>query len=267
MGAGLAVLILLLASVAGAGMPVHGAPPSRCLSCHPVHYADRGGCAVCHRGNERTSRPELAHAGLIKGRYAVFTGPDNQEVAQGNRLSDRSGCRRCHVMKRTGNRLASDLDGLFWSSTPAQIDAALTDPTLFMPEFQFSQHDRDLLIIAILAAGYHVTPAATQPPQIVHFADQPTRTATVFEQKCGGCHKLLSARNGGLGGGSAGPNLSGLLTRYYPASFTGRQVWTEQRLKRWLANPRRIRPFAGMRPVPLKPDEFAQLYRILAPTD
>lgn len=266
MGAGLAILITLLAFATGAVMPapVHAASPSRCLSCHPVHYEDRGDCSVCHRGDERSSRLELAHAGLIKGRYAVFTDTDSQDVDQGHRLADRSGCRRCHTLKGKGNRLASNLDGLLWSSRPALINDALANPTLFMPEFQFSPHDRDQLIIAILAAGYASRQAFAEPPRVVHFTTVSSRQPTIFEQKCGGCHKLLSAGHGGLGVGSVGPNLSGLLSPYYPANVAGRQAWTDQRLKHWLANPRRVKPFAVMRPVPLKTEDFTHLIRFFA---
>lgn len=89
----------------------------------------------------------------------------------------------------------------------------------------------------------------------------------MFVKQCGGCHKLLSKQHGGLGSGTAGPNLSGLLTRFYPANFEEDNAWNEERLKRWLKNPRQVRGQTLMRPIPLKPEEWEQLLKIISSAD
>lgn len=73
----------------------------------------------------------------------------------------------------------------------------------------------------------------------------------------------MSKRDGGLGIGTSAPNLSGLLSSHYPASFEAGKRWDAERLKRWLKNPRAIRPQTQMRPVTLKPDEWQELLRIV----
>lgn len=86
----------------------------------------------------------------------------------------------------------------------------------------------------------------------------------MFVKQCGGCHKLLSKQYGGLGNGTAGPNLSGLFSRFYPLNFEGGKAWNEERLKRWLKNPRKLRSQTIMRPIPLKPGEWEQLLKVMA---
>lgn len=259
MGTGLAVLITLLAFVTGAS----AASPTRCLSCHPAHYVDRGGCTVCHHGDNRSSRVELAHAGLIAGQYASFANRQAAAVVAGKQLIERSACRRCHTTAGSGNRLAANLDTLLWTTAPDKIRLALTAPATYMPRFYFSQQDLDLLVTAILAGGHQSGKLHSEPPQVVHFNSTGTMV-NPFVKHCGGCHKLLSTRHGALGSSEVGPNLSGLLGRYYPASFVGTHAWTEQRLKRWLTNPRSVKPFTAMRPVNLKAAEFGHLVRLFA---
>ncbi len=235
---------------------------NQCLSCHPPHYGKQGACVDCHRGNPRTSRTALAHSGLIKGRYASFTNPLSAAVVSGKRLAEQSACRRCHSLSETGNRLASNLDTLLRTSTPNEIRTALTDPAIFMPAFSFSEQDLDRLITAVLAGGLQSGKNLQEPPRIVHFNEQKTGQQNLFVRQCGGCHILLSSQYGGLGSGTTGPNLSGLLTRFYPANFERDKAWNEERLKRWLKNPRQVRGQTLMRPIPLKPEEWNGLLKI-----
>lgn len=261
MGACLAILITVL-SVLAVGPAQAATVRNQCRSCHPVHYADQGGCTDCHHGNPRTSRSGLAHSGLIKGQYASFTNPQSGAVVSGKRLAEQTACRRCHILAGTGNRLASNLDSLLKTSTPDEIRTALTDPAIFMPSFHFSEQDLDRLTTAVLAGGFQSGKALQEPPRIVHFNDQNTGQQNMFIKQCGGCHKLLSKQHGGLGSGTTGPNLSGLLTRFYPATFEGDNAWNEERLKRWLKNPRQVRGQTLMRPIPLKPEEWNGLLQI-----
>jgi cytochrome c2 len=266
LGACLAILIAVLALLSA--NPCYAATDrNQCRSCHPVHYADQGGCTDCHHGNPRTSRSGLAHSGLIAGHYASFTDPRAVAVIAGKKLAEQTACRRCHVLAGTGNRLASNLDTLLGRSTPAEIRTALAEPAIFMPNFHFSEQDLDRLTTAVLAGGFQSGKALKEPPRIVHFNDQKTGQQTIFVKQCGGCHKLLSKQHGGLGNGTTGPNLSGLLTRFYPANFEGDNAWNEERLKRWLKNPRQVRSQTLMRPIPLKLDEWEQLLKIISSAD
>lgn len=262
MGAGLAILIALWTVLWG--LPADAAPlKSRCLTCHPVHYAEQGGCGSCHRGDPRTSRKELAHSRLIGGRYAQFTNPKAPMVLQGKRLTESTACRRCHLLDASGNRLASNLDTVLQSSRPEEIDQAIQNPAIFMPQFHFSQQDRDALVSYTLAAGLKSGKQSVEPPQVVHFDQLQPGRQTAFAKQCGGCHRLLSERFGGLGTNNDGPNLSGLFTRFYPATFQHEQPWTAERLQRWLKNPRAIRSQTMMRPVTLQPAEWDELLKTI----
>ncbi len=249
----LTILLLLVACQPAAAA-------SRCLGCHQPHYAAQGGCRSCHLGNERTSRKALAHTGLVRSAYAAFALPHAPQVQAGARLAERLGCRRCHLLHGTGNRLATNLDSLYRQGVPDAIRTALTEPARSMPDFQLSPRDGDDLVTFILAGGLQQSPLAQSPPQLVHFNRQTaTPQQAVFVRHCGGCHRLLSERDGGMGSGIAGPNLSGLFSRFYP----GKTAWDETRLRQWLQNPRRTNPATLMRPVPLQPQEWQQLIATL----
>jgi len=259
-----AVLIaaLLLACV----LPAIASPGNSCLECHPVHYAEQGGCAFCHRGNQRTSRKELAHSDLIRGIYAGFTNSRSAQLLSGIQLAEKGACRRCHVLNGTGNRLATSLDSLLWTTQPEAIRSALVNPALYMPNFYFSEKDLDRLVTTVLAGGLKAGKALREPPLVVHFSNAETVKQNIFVKNCGSCHKLLSKRDGGLGIGIVGSNLSGLLSRFYPQTFEGNKPWDEERLKRWLKNPRAVRKNALMRPITLKPEEWGELLKTLAPS-
>ncbi|SJZ93034.1 hypothetical protein SAMN02745119_02051 [Trichlorobacter thiogenes] len=102
--------------------------------------------------------------------------------------------------------------------------------------------------------------AAKEPPQVVYFSDVGKSQENSFTKKCGGCHKLLSKREGDLGSGTARPNRSGLVARFYPRNVEGNKPWDEEHLKRWLKNPREVRPHAVMRPVMLTQQEWNKLW-------
>jgi len=260
LGVGLAILIALwtvLWTLTAAAAP----PKSRCLTCHGVHYAQQGGCGTCHRGDGRTSRKVLAHSGLIGGRYAQFTNPVAPMVLRGKRLAESTACRRCHVLGATGNRLASNLNSVLHGSRPEEIDEAIKAPAVYMPQFHFAHHDRDALVTYILSAGLTAGRQTVEPPQVVHFDQLQPGRQTAFAKQCGGCHRLLSERFGGLGSNNTGPNLSGLFTRFYPPTFQHGQTWTAERLQRWLKNPRAIRNQTMMRPVALQPTEWDELLK------
>jgi cytochrome c2 len=232
-----------------------------CLRCHPVHYAERGSCTDCHRGNDRTERREIAHAGLIPAKFAWFALDGSAPVAEGRKLLETFACRRCHVAGGKGNRLATDLDTLLARGEPARIAAALRQPALAMPDFRLAEGQVTLLVNAILAGGRRVPPAGREVPQVVHFSQEGEEN--VFAKRCGPCHRAISERHGLLGRGEVAPNLSGLLSPFYPKSFSEGEPWTDGRLRKWLDNPRAVRPNARMQPVRLERAEFDRLVETL----
>jgi len=242
------VLVLFLA---GASVTVAGTEPRNdCLACHPVHYADQGNCVDCHRGFAGTRRVNIAHEGLIAGRFATFTIAGDPVTETGLNLLKQYGCRRCHLSREQGNRLAANLDLSQRQRTPEELDESIRNPVLFMPQFHFYEEQRVALINGILAGGRQVEMPEREQPLVIHFEGETTTREFAFEKHCGKCHRALTERFGGLGAGLIGPNLSGLFSEFYPARF-GRdnQPWTPDNLKKWLKNPRSVDQFARMPPV------------------
>lgn len=264
MVARLALLILFTLTPLLTAEPLQAAAAPRCLTCHPPHYREQGSCRHCHRGNEATSRRELAHNGLIGRAYAGFSDPRNRFVLAGQRLAQQAACRRCHRLEGRGNRLAADLDLLALTASPAQLAAAIDKPALYMPDFRFTRSDRDLLITALLAGAHRTPSVAAEPPRSVHFSQSERQRSHPFALRCGGCHRALSAGSGPWGNGTSAPDLSGLFSPHYPASYPGRLPWTAERLQRWLTNPLKLRAFTLMRPIPLQDDELRKIVELLA---
>ena len=234
-----------------------------CRECHPAHYAERGVCTVCHRGNPASDRKNIAHQRLIAGAYAAFTLGDSPLLRSGEQLLDQYACRRCHVIGGRGNRLSANLDHSAARLTPEVITASILRPVEHMPDFHLEKPRAVLLVNTLLAASRKTPAGSADQRQTVHFDRAGTAGKDVFSTKCGPCHRALTLRLGGLGQGDAGPNLSGLLSSYYPETFRDRDCWTERDLGGWLRNPRRIRPWARMQPVILTEPEFRELVEIM----
>ncbi len=238
-----------------------------CLACHKAHYTERGNCTGCHSGNGRTDRRKrVAHDDLIQGKYAWFTIKGSQPVARGKKLVELYACRRCHNLEGRGNRLAAVLDGLLRTRRPTEIALAIERPAQCMPDFHLAERDITDLVNAILACAGEKKAKNGETPLVVHFADEGKSTENIFEQKCGGCHRMLSDKHGGLGRGEAGPNLSGLLTPFYPRNYNEIEPWNGEHLRNWLENPRRTKRNAQMPPVRLKGEELGRLVEILEET-
>lgn len=243
-----------------------GAAPS-CLVCHPLHDPDRGRCAGCHRGDERTDRKNIAHRDLIPARYAFFTLPDSPVVREGAGRIERYACRRCHAWRGEGNALAANLDDLLAVAPPRKIHDSIRAPAAFMPDFGFDETQIRDIVNAILAAGRRRQRTGdAEIPVVVHFEDADNGTDLVFPKVCGRCHRMLSETAGGLGAGAVGPNLSGLLTPYYPKTFGGGERWTDERFRKWLGNPRSVKPAASMPPVPLSAEQAKDIAGLMTPT-
>ena len=242
-----ALLLLPAASVALSAEP-------GCLRCHPAHYEEKGRCSHCHKGNESGRRAAIAHLGLYPARYSYFRMEESSAVRRGGKLPGDFGCRRCHVSGEKGNRLSSDLDTLPFRSSPERIAEAIRVPAYYMPDFRFSEEQIAAVVNAILAASGKKGKPAGETPVRVHFEEDGGED--VFSRRCGPCHKALSARYGGMGKGNIGPNLSALFSAEYPKPDRKGKTWSPERLRAWIANPRKERPAARMPPVPLKEEDF-----------
>jgi cytochrome c2 len=258
--------LILLLGVAALNVEATPAATNLCLDCHPVHYAERASCVGCHRGEAGTRRIEIAHSGLIAARFAAFTIEGSPVTRRGEQLLKDYACRRCHVSAGKGNSLAASLDPVPKFSTPEELAAAIKSPVLFMPEFHFSETQRIALVNAIFAGARRVEAPSGEVPTVIHFEGNDDADELRFEKHCGACHRVLTARFGGLGNGLIGPNLSGLFTEFYFRNFgVEEQAWSVERLEKWLKNPRKIRPLTQMPPVRLENDEFDRLSRELQP--
>ena len=241
------------------------AEPTRqiCLSCHTSHFAERGVCTGCHRGNPGSERKNIAHKEVVAGKYARYTLGDKVYLDSANRSLDQYACRRCHIIDGRGNRLAINLDASAPRKTTEELADAIRRPVNNMPDFALDEEQRVLLVNAILAGSKtHKTEINT--PVAVHFnSAKNIGEADVFTRKCGSCHRLLSESRGGVGSGNIAPNLSGLLSPHYPKSFKGSEAWTFRNLKSWLNNPREFKALTTMRPIKLTDEELKELESVL----
>lgn len=259
MGLWLVFLILLLG-----GTPQ--AQAALCRHCHDFScpHSEQAACGQCHRGNDATRRKELAHSGLIRAvhsAYGLRLTPRRLAAAEALQFY---GCRRCHQIGGTGERLATILDGVVPQRASVALEQALDQPALFMPDFDLAVTERDLLITGLLDAAQRVAPPSQQPPEVVHFA-HPADEAHPFEKHCGSCHRMLTSSAGSLGGGRIGPDLSGLGGAFYPPTAREGAHWTRAALSDWLVNPRKIRPLNQMPAVRLKQQEREDLLQFFWP--
>lgn len=246
--------------------PGAGTGGSGCRACHSVHYARDGSCVDCHRGRAAATRQELAHERLIRGRAASFRLWDSAALAEGRRLVEALACRRCHAIAGSGNSLASPLDRVVWQREQQALVASISEPVEGMPAFGLDAAQAESIVAFLLRSG---EPHASEDAYRVRFERRAALEGgrggapTLFERHCGPCHRLLTPA-GLVGTGNAGPNLSGLLTPFYPKTAPRGAAWTEAALAEWLRNPRASRPGTVMPPVKLADEELPGLVRELA---
>ena len=228
---------------------------TRCLDCHAPHYAEAGGCADCHRGQPTAARRALAHARLLSGRAAEHVLARGPAVSEGRVLVETLACRRCHVIDGRGTGLATNLDGAVWKREQSALVTSIETPVENMPAFGFNRPQTEGIIAFLLNRA---TRGAIEEEYRVQFAREGANAPSTFDEKCGGCHRMLT-RLGPLGKGRDGPNLSGLLTAFYPNTAPLAKSWTEKVLREWVANPRALRSSAIMPPVPLTGDQLDQV--------
>ncbi len=178
---------------------------------------------------------------------------------EGKALVEGAACRRCHRIAGEGNRLATDLDRAVLQREQRELIASVRTPVDSMPDFGFDERQAEAIVAFLLASA---DPARPQDAYRVHFASA-ARRSDLFQEKCGACHRAL-APGGPLGSGDAGPNLSGLLTPFYPATAPGGRPWSRRLLRDWVENPRALRPQATMPPVEVSDDEMDRLTEQIA---
>jgi cytochrome c2 len=246
---------LLLALAGWAGARPGPAATRDCGGCHAPHFTEAGTCASCHRGDPKALRKEIAHHRLLTGRAAAYARPDDPAVVEGRQLVERLACRRCHVVGGSGNRLATALDRVVWRREQRELQRSVSSPVENMPRFGVGKGQMEAIVACLLHGA-----DSNQAEAIyrVRFSKNGARPDSVFEERCGGCHRALTAA-GPLGRGSAGPNLSGLLSPHYPRTAEGGEPWSGRHLERWLENPRSRRTLAAMRPVRLRADDQQRL--------
>lgn len=231
---------------------------SRCLACHEAHHRQQGRCTVCHLGDSGAMRKALAHHDLIRGAAAAWHLPDSPVLDRAEAMRDSLGCRRCHVTGGKGGHLAINLDAIVRERSQEQLREALQQPAAAMPRFGLTTAQIDTLIALLLRDGNPDPPIERYR---VRFQGSPPDTLPVFTRLCGDCHRALSPR-GPLGGGDVGPDLSGLTGDDYSAAPDDR--WDAERLTKWLANPRALRPATTMPPVTVTDGELKSILRELA---
>lgn len=222
-----------------------------CRACH-VSGHDRGPCASCHRGDRGAGRKALAHHRLITGRAAEHALPDSPAVAEGRGRVERLACRRCHTIDGWGNRLATNLDRVAWIRDQRELASSIGTPVENMPRFGLDRGQTEAVIAYLLRSADLKLGTATYR---VRFSKRGAARDSVFESRCGGCHSTLAAASP-LGRGSAGPNLSGVFTAFFPPTAPGGHAWTPLALEKWMENPRALRPGTAMRPVRLEARDF-----------
>lgn len=259
LAAALALCSLALLATACASPRRASAGQPRCLDCHAVHNADAGTCVTCHRGDPAATRAVLAHRTLLRGPAVAHAWPQGESVRLGNATIERAACRRCHVIGGRGSSVGASLDRVVHGREQAALRDSIRAPVDNMPDFGLDEVATDRVIAALLAQAPRVV---ADPSYRVWFTDEAEREPGAFERHCGGCHRLLTS-DGPLGVSNAGPHLAGLFTEFHPKTAPGDVAWTPTLLRRWLDNPRALRPATPMpRPV-LTADEVDEILRAL----
>ena len=126
------------------------AADNKCISCHEnVCLNKPDNCISCHRGDSSTSRKDIAHYKLIKGKYASYTDKSNPKTQKGIKIIEKAACTRCHNIGKSGATLASDLNSAVKRLTTDEIIKSIKEPVINMPLFQFNDEDMEALITGI----------------------------------------------------------------------------------------------------------------------
>ena len=220
----------------------------------PEHYTEYD-CTGCHSGISGATREDLAHYKIIKGVYSYYLW-ESPQVERGAQIIKKFSCRRCHSIDKEGTTFASNLDMSIRRLTPEEIADAIINPNDQMPDFRFLTGEVERLVNALL--HYNRINPASNMVEVVHFGGG--KDTEVFQDKCGGCHMLLS-KSGALGIRPLAPFLTGITTEHYPP--LDNRTWSRQMLSDWLDNPRKIKPFSTMPLTELTAEEKASIMGIV----
>ncbi|MDY6821618.1 MAG: selenite/tellurite reduction operon c-type cytochrome lipoprotein ExtS [Deferribacterota bacterium] len=233
-----------------------------CISCHNNinHFASKGDCTLCHRGNKYTKRKDIAHTKIIKGKFAYFLMDKSYPVFKGNTIIKNAGCRRCHTIKNKGNNIAANLDISLREKEIKEILNSIKEPNTFMPKFYFRDKEATYIINALLNGSFYGD-GVKLSYLIVHFEENSIKS-NPFNENCGSCHKVISKKSGPTGEGDIGPNLSGLFTKYFNNTIEIKK-WNNKDLRRWIKNPRKLKDNALMPPIDINEGRVDEILEIL----
>ncbi len=232
---------------------------NKCISCHNDNICMEKGnnCTICHRGNNKTLRKDIAHYKLIKGDYAEFNNEKSIITQKGIQLINDANCTRCHKIGNTGANYATDLNSTVKRLSTDEIIKSIQEPVINMPKFKFSKEDYRYLITGLY--HYAINAEVKSITQVVRLNNKDNATA-LFNNKCGGCHKALTSI-GALGYYDSAPNLSSLKNSN-PDYLNGKS-WNKDNLKKWLLNPRSIKKNATMPKIELNEEESKKIIDLL----
>lgn len=227
-----------------------------CVECHIKHIDFS--CISCHRGNPDTKRFNLAHKNIIKGIFLRYT-VDDVVKRRGDILLNDLGCRRCHRIGNKGNLKGNELNLSIKKKNAGQIIDAIKNPSIFMPDFKLKEESL-ILVINALYSNYSVGKSKERKQIVVFFKTE--HKDNIFENRCGACHRIISDLYGFLGSGSVAPNLSGILTEFYPKTKILLKN-DEENIKKFLKNPRSHNRFSAMPVIELTDYEIDQIIKIM----
>ena len=231
---------------------------NKCISCHSnICMGKSSNCTLCHKGNNTTTRKDIAHYKLIKGDYADFNNEKSIITQKGITLIKEANCTRCHKIGNTGATYATDLNSAVKRLSTEEIIKAVKEPAINMPKFTFSDEDYRYLITGLYF--YTINTEVKSITQIVRLNNSDNASA-LFNEKCGLCHKALTS-TGALGFYDSAPNLSSLKNSY--SEYLNGKTWNKDNLKQWLSNPRSLKKNATMPKIELTEEESEKIINIL----
>lgn len=242
------IFTLLIANITAYGKEL-------CVTCHKEHI--KSSCISCHRGNSETKRLNLAHYKIVPGKFLLYK--INKDINyKGNLLIKNLGCRRCHIIGDSGNNKVNNLNKTIEKKTTGEIIFTIQHPGDFMPDFNISGNTLTLIMNGLFSNSN--INKIEKETNIIYFKKQ--QFDNIFNNKCGKCHRLLSDKFGFLGEGRNAPNLSGILTEYYPKTGNLKSN-TPEDIKIFLKNPRSYNKNSIMPPQELSDIEIEKILEAL----
>ena len=180
------------------------------------------------------------------------------EVIHGKQLWEQYNCMGCHTLFGEGAYYAPDLTLVYARRGPMFIRAMLTDPEGMYPgerrmvKYELTPVEQDALIAFFEWTG-QVDLNGFPGPATIGLAGAGARPPSaftapaVFQQVCTACHAVDGW------GGKVGPSLDGVASRY-----------DAEYLRRWLEDPKAIKPDSRMPRLELTPEQITELVDYLS---